>query len=87
MKKYGRFFSSAVMANREKPLRPRRLGQLPTSWDTFCAGSAREKAFSLCGEVTIAEKSEGLFSFAIIFFSPSIANHPELCYNKNTVVF
>ena len=76
-----------ITAKGESPLRPRGLGQLPTSWGAFCAGKAREKAFSLCGEVTIAAKSEGLFSSAIIFFSPSIANHPELCYNKNIVVF
>ena len=40
-------------------------GQLPTSWGAFCAGKAREKASSLCGEVTSAAKSEGLFLFAI----------------------
>ena len=45
--------------------RPRRLGQLPTSWGAFCAGKAREKASSLCGKVTSAAKSEGLFLFAI----------------------
>ena len=59
----------------------------PQSEEPFCAGFAREKASSRSGEVTSEAKSEGLFSSAIIFFSPSIANHPELCYNKNTVVF
>lgn len=54
-----------IMAKGKKPLRPRKLGQLPTSWGTFCAGKAREKASSLCGEVTSAAKSEGHSPFAI----------------------
>ena len=49
-----------ITAKGESPLRPRGLGQLPTSWGAFCAGKAREKASSLCGEVTSAAKSEGL---------------------------
>lgn len=40
-------------------------GQLPTSWGAFCAGKAREKASSLCGEVTSAAKSEGLSPYTI----------------------
>ena len=54
-----------IMAKGERPLRPRRLGQLPTSWGAFCAGKAREKASSLCGEVTSAAKSEGLSPYTL----------------------
>ena len=54
-----------IAAKGGRPLRPRRLGQLPTSWGAFCAGKAREKASSLCGEVTSAAKSEGHSPFAI----------------------
>ena len=54
-----------IMAKGERPLRPRGLGQLPTSWGAFCAGKAREKASSLCGEVTSAAKSEGLSPYTL----------------------
>ncbi len=54
-----------IAAKEGRPLRPRRLGQLPTSWGAFCAGKAREKASSLCGEVTSAAKSEGLPPYTI----------------------
>ena len=54
-----------IMAKGESPLRPRRLGQLPTSWGAFCAGKAREKTSSLCGEVTSAAKSEGLSPYTL----------------------
>ena len=54
-----------IMAKGERPLRARRLGQLPTSWGAFCAGKAREKASSLCGEVTSAAKSEGLSPYTL----------------------
>ena len=50
------------MDSAAKPLRPRRLGQLPTAWGAFCAGFAREKASSRSGEVTSEAKSEGLLA-------------------------
>ena len=50
-----------IAAKGGRPLRPRRLGQLPTSWGAFCAG----KASSLCGEVTSAAKSEGLSPYTL----------------------
>ena len=52
------------MDSASKPLRPRRLGQLPTAWGAFCAGFAREKASSRSGEVTSEAKSEGLLALA-----------------------
>ena len=54
-----------IAAKGGRPLRPRRLGQLPTSWGAFCVGKAREKASSLCGEVTSAAKSEGLSPYTL----------------------
>ena len=58
---------------RAVPLRPRKLGQLPTAWGAFCAGFAREKASSRSGEVTSEAKSEGLCPFSVVhtvqFFS------------------
>ena len=61
----GRFFvGRLLMDSAAKPLRPRRLGQLPTAWGAFCAGFAREKASSRSGEVTSEAKSEGLFGAA-----------------------
>lgn len=54
------------MDSAAKPLRPRRLGQLPTAWGAFCAGFAREKASSRSGEVTSEAKSEGLCPFSVV---------------------
>ena len=39
-----RFVDGAVTESPSKPLRPRRLGQLPTAWGAFCAGGAREES-------------------------------------------
>ena len=38
-----------LVAGRPKPLRPRRLGQLPTSWGAFRAGKARVRSRPLQG--------------------------------------
>ena len=37
-------FRLAGSGSMAKPLRPRKLGQLPTSWGAFLAGKARAKA-------------------------------------------
>ena len=47
-----------------RPLRPRKFGWFPRIGSPF-AGEAREKASSLCGEVTSAAKSEGLSPYTI----------------------
>jgi hypothetical protein len=54
-----------IAAKGGRPLRPRRLGQLPTSLGAFCGGLAREKASSRSGEVTSEAKSEGLSPYTI----------------------
>ena len=47
---WGRFFcvsdqgERAAAGGAAKPLRPRKLGQLPTAWGAFCAGKARERS-------------------------------------------
>ena len=70
-----------IAAKGGRPLRPRRLGQLPTSWGAFCAGKAREKASSLCGEVTSAAKSEGLSPYTI---TALLKNLPYFFKNRST---
>ena len=42
-----------------KPLRPRKLGQLPTAWGAFCAGEARERSLPCQREVPSASEAEG----------------------------
>ena len=55
-----------------KPLRPRKLGQLPTLWGAFCAGTARVKSLlALRGGGRASAKAGGAFL-------PSHYNRPSL---------
>ena len=65
------------------PLRLCCARHLPAKRGGFLAGFARAKGAPRSGELAEPARPEGLFPLLIIFFSPSIANHPELCYNKN----
>ncbi len=66
---WGRFFcvsdqgERAAAGGAAKPLRPRKLGQLPTAWGAFCAGKARERSLSSQGRWP-RSRPEGLLRFA-----------------------
>ena len=45
-----------------KPLRPRKLGQLPTAWGAFCAGEARAESLPCQREVPSASEAEGFLA-------------------------
>ena len=51
-----------VTQSPSKPLRPRKLGQLPTAWGAFCAGEAREKSLPCQREVPSASEAEGFLA-------------------------
>ena len=54
-----------IMAEGKSPSGLAGSASSPLREEPFCAGKAREKASSLCGEVTSAAKSEGHSPFAI----------------------
>ena len=51
-----------VTQSPSKPLRPRRLGQLPTAWGAFYAGKAREESLPCQREVPSASEAEGFLA-------------------------
>ena len=60
-------FTGEFVGEAAEPLRPRRLGQLPTLWGAFCAGFARVKASSRSGEVGERQRCpEGLCCVCVI---------------------
>ena len=87
MKKYGRFFGIAVMVYGESPSDFAALVTSPHSEEAFSRALPAQKAPHEVGSWPSLRGLRGLPPFAAIFFSPSIANRPELCYNKNIVVF
>ena len=68
---WGRFFcvsdqgERAAAGGAAKPLRPRKLGQLPTAWGAFCAGKARERSLPSQGRWP-RSRPEGLLRFASV---------------------
>ena len=68
---WGRFFCVSDQGERAaaggvaKPLRPRKLGQLPTAWGAFCAGKARERSLPSQGRWP-RSRPEGLLRFAAV---------------------
>ena len=54
-----------IMAEGKSPSGLAGSASCPLRGAPFCAGKAREKVSSLCGEVTSAAKSEGHSPFAI----------------------